>query len=166
MRKKKGQATLEFALVYVSIMAPVTFAIIFTAQLLWVWHSAIEMTREGARYAATHCWQADGNNVLNYIRQNVPVNVDQDQFALGGTANISVAYFTRDANSGTLVDFTCDGDCSPACVPDAVTISITGYEYRRFLAYLGIAPIALPDFTTTLAMEGAGCDPEQGSCTP
>ena len=166
MKRQRGQATLEFVLVYASVIAPVTFAIVFSAQLLWVWHSAIELTREGARYAATHCWQADGGNVKNYIPANVPVNIDQDQFSGSGTATITVAYYTRDPNSGTLVDFACDGDCSPACVPDAVTISIDGYEYRRFMSYLGLAPIALPNFTTTLPMEGAGCDPEQGSCSP
>jgi hypothetical protein len=161
-----GQATLEFVLSYASILAPVTFAIIFTSQLLWVWHSAIEMTREGARYAATHCWQADGGNVTTYMQQHVPVNIDQDQFSGAGTASITVSYYSRDPVSGTLTDYACDGECSPACVPDAVKVTISGYEYRRFLSYLGLAPIAIPDFTTTLPIEGAGCDPEQGSCTP
>jgi hypothetical protein len=34
------------------------------------------------------------------------------------------------------------------------------------LDVLGLPPVALPDFRTTLAMEGAGCNPEEGTCLP
>ena len=164
-RHQQGAVTVEFALTYVGLIIPVTFAIVFTAQLLWVWHSAIEWTREGARYAATHCWQADGSNVSAYMRQNVPVNVDQAQFS-SGTAEIAVSYYARDTSTGALVDFTCTGDCSTACVPDLVIVSVTGYQFTRFFNYLGLNPIALPNYTTTLPTEGAGCNPEDGSCSP
>ena len=30
--------------------------VIFVAEMLWVWHSVVDFTRDGARYAATHCW--------------------------------------------------------------------------------------------------------------
>ena len=163
--RRSGAVTVEFALTYVGLIIPVTFAIIFTAQLLWVWHSAVEWTREGARYATTHCWQADATNVTAYMRQNVPVNIDQDQFS-AGTAEISVSYYSRDPLSGVLIDFACDGDCSTACVPDAVIVSVSGYQFTRFFNYLGLNPIALPNFTTTLPVEGAGCNPEDGSCSP
>ncbi len=169
MRKRRhnqsGAATVEFALTYLGLIIPVTFAIIFTAQLLWVWHSAIEWTREGARYAATHCWQADGSNVTTYMRANVPVNIDQDQFS-SGTADIVVSYYARDPLSGSLVDFNCNGDCSTACVPDVVIVAVNGYQFTRFFNYLGMNPIVLPNFTTTVAVEGAGCNPEDGSCSP
>lgn len=164
-RNESGAATVEFALTYIGLIVPVTFAIVFTAQLLWVWHSAIEWTREGARYAATHCWQADGSNVTTYMKANVPVNVDQAQFA-NGPAEISVTFYSRDPSSGTLIDFTCTGDCSTACVPDVVIVSVTGYQFTRFFNYLGMNPISLPDFSTTLPVEGAGCNPEDGSCSP
>lgn len=163
--KQSGSATVEFAITYVGLIIPVTFAIIFSAQLLWVWHSAIEWTREGARYASTHCWQADATNVTAYMRQNVPVNIDQDQFSTGA-AELSVTYYSRDPASGSLIDFTCSGDCSTACVPDVVIVSLNGYQFTRFFNYLGLNPIALPNFTTTVPIESAGCNPEDGSCSP
>ena len=49
---------LEFALLYAGVMLPLTFMVIFVAEMLWVWHSVIDFTRDGARYAATHCWQS------------------------------------------------------------------------------------------------------------
>ena len=163
--RRSGQATVEYALLTGAVIIPVTFGIIFLAQMLWVWHSLVEMTRDGARYAATHCWQAGGPNVIAYLRANIPVNVDQAQFQTGG-ADIVVNYYSRDPNSGSLTDFSCDTECSPACVPDAVTVSVANYEFRSFVAYLKLQPIVSPNFQTSAALEGAGCDPEQGICTP
>ena len=164
-RKKNGQALTEFALVYVGLIIPITFAIVFTAQMLWLWHSINEWTREGARYAATHCWQPGGSNVLNYMRSNVPVNVDQEQLQ-SGQADVEVLFYARDADTGTLSEFSCDSECSPNCVPDLVTVRVNHYEFRRFMAYLGLSPVQMPNFSTTVPIEGAGCDPEANSCTP
>lgn len=163
--RNSGQATVEFALVYVGLIIPITFAIIFTAQMLWLWHSVNEWTREGARYAATHCWQAGGGNVLNYMRSNVPANVDQEALQ-SGQADVQVLFYGRDADTGTLSEFTCDSECSPNCVPDVVTVSVNNYEFRRFMSYLGLSPIQMPNFSTTVPIEGAGCDPETNTCTP
>jgi len=58
--KQSGQATVEYAITFAAIMAPLMFAIIFTAELLWVWHSIVDFTRDGASYAATHCFEAGG----------------------------------------------------------------------------------------------------------
>ena len=39
----------------------------------------------------------------------------------------------RNAETGALEDFTCDGaECSADCMPDAVTVRITNYQFRRF----------------------------------
>jgi len=163
---ESGQATVEYALTFAGIMMPMTFMIIFTAQLLWVWHSIVDYTRAGAHYATTHCWQASADNVTAYMRANVPAMVDQDQFR-NGSAELTVRYFSRDPDTGALVDFTCDGgDCSTSCVPDAVTVSVSNYQFTRFMSFLGLPPVALPDFRTSMPMEGAGCDPEQMVCLP
>src|SRR5216683_4500576 len=112
MAGRRGQATVEFALTFLVVILPLSFAIIFTAQLLWVWHSVVDFTRDGARYATTHCWQGSGDNVISYMRTHVPLMVDQDQFQQG-QANIVVQYFSRDPASGTLTDFSCNGgECS------------------------------------------------------
>src|ERR1035441_514690 len=54
-----GQALVEFALAWGTVILPLTFMIIYTSELLWIWHSVADFTRDGARYAATHCWQGD-----------------------------------------------------------------------------------------------------------
>lgn len=165
MRKRNGgQATMEFAITFLLVTMPLTFATIFTAQLLWVWHSVVEFTRDGARYASTHCASGGGENVANYMRQHVPVNVDQDQFSTGA-ATIEIRYYQRNADTGVFEDFACEGaDCSQECVPDAVTVRITGYEFRRTLVTLGVPAVPLPDFRATLPMESAGCTPDSTDC--
>ena len=166
MSRARGQATVEFAILAAGVIFPVTFATIFAAEMLWVWHSVVEFTRDGARYAVTHCWQSGGENVLGYMRTHVPRMVDMDQFQ-SGEAEIAVSYFSRDPDSGQLTDFSCDGgDCSTACVPDAVSVRINNYQFRRFVAFLGLPPVILPGFLTSLPMQSAGCDPEQGTCLP
>src|SRR5271167_2131529 len=87
-----GQATFEFALLYGTVMVPLLFGMIYLAQLLWVWHSIVEFTRDGARYAATHCWDANGQNVMQYMQANVPANIDEVEFQSGGSAAINVQY--------------------------------------------------------------------------
>jgi Flp pilus assembly protein TadG len=166
-RGRRGQATVEYAIAFSSLLLPVTFAIVYTSQLLWIWHSVTDFTRNGARYATTHCWQGDGENVRTWMKNNTPLMFDRDQFQ-SGSVEIQVTYMSRDADSGQLAEFSCDGgDCSTSCVPDVVTVKVTNYEFRTFVTnYLGLAPVTLPDFHMTLAMQSAGCDPEQGTCLP
>jgi hypothetical protein len=165
-RRQQGQAALEYVIVSAGVFIPLTFMIIFTAQLLWTWHSVVEWTREGARYAVTHCYQNGGENVRGHMRTNVPVNLDQLEFQSGGVT-IEIAYFQRDPDTGSLTEFNCSGgDCSTECVPDAVTVGVSGYQFRAFMAYLGLPPVSLPNFQTSLPIESAGCDAELGTCTP
>src|SRR5579862_5905420 len=91
----RGQAAVEFILAYAAVLLPLTFALIFTSQLLWVWHSVNDFTRQGAGYAATHCWEASAGNVLDFMRTNVPLTIGQDQFR-SGPAVISVTYSAKD----------------------------------------------------------------------
>jgi hypothetical protein len=155
---------LEYAIVYAGLLLPLTMMITFTSELLWVWHSVVDMTREGARYATTHCWQPGGSNVVSWMRANTPIMVDRDQFRDGG-AEIEVSYFSRNAESGLLEDFACDGTaCSRECVPQVVRVRVTTYEFRAFLSYLGLPPVPVPDFQTMLPMEGAGCSADAEEC--
>ncbi len=164
-RATGGQEVVEYALLSAGVIIPMTFAIIFVSEMLWIWHSVAEFTRDGARYAATHCWQADGVNVQTYMKEHVPPMIDMDQFQ-NGAATLNVVFYQRNAESGELEDFSCDlGECTTACVPDAVTVSVTNYEFRRFVGFLGLPAVAMPDFRTTMAMQGAGCD-ETGVCAP
>ncbi len=166
--RRRGQSTVEFALIYGGVLLPLTFLILLSAELLWIWHSVVEFTRQGAQYAATHCWQAGAENVLNYMRSHVPPMIDREQFQ-SGPAEMVVEYFARDPGTGTLAEFNCEaGDCSTACVPDLVTVRIRNYEFRRLTGLLGLPPIPLPNFHMTLPMESAGCvaGEQEVTCMP
>jgi Flp pilus assembly pilin Flp len=164
-RNQRGAALVEYALAYTAIILPLTFAIVFTAQLLWIWHTIGEWTRGAARYASTHCWQASAGNVQTWMQTNLPAVVNADQFRTGG-ADLSIQYFSRDAGTGALTAFSCDSECSTQCVPDTVTVAVRNFQYQTFFTYLGLPPIQMPDFQTSVPIESAGCDPEQGTCVP
>jgi Flp pilus assembly protein TadG len=162
---RKGQAALEFALLYGGVILPLTFGIVYVAEMYWVWHSIVEFTRDGARYAATHCYETSGQNVIDYMQMHVPVNIDQNQFMAGGSAQINVNYFQLDPTTGILGPAACDGSCSTDCVPDAVTISISNYEFTRFVTYLHLPPIVIPAFPTSMPIESNGCNGDNGAVT-
>jgi hypothetical protein len=158
-RPRSGQALSEFAVLYAGVALPLTFMIVFVSEMLWVWHSVADFTRDGARYAATHCWMSDGSNVAG------PPMIDMDQFQTGA-AGIQVQYFQADPATGALTPFSCSsGDCSAGCVPDAVSVSITNYKFTRFSGFFKLPAVTIPPFTTSVPMESAGCD-ESGNCLP
>jgi hypothetical protein len=163
-RRRSGQATFEFALLYAGVILPLTFMTFFTAEMLWIWHSVADLTRDGARYAATHCWMADGSNVVQWMQSHTPRMVNQAQFQ-NNSVGITVEYFSRDPASGSLAPFTCDGDCSAACHPDTVSVSIANFQFGGLATLFKLAPVTMPDFRTTIPMESAGCD-ETGNCLP
>jgi Flp pilus assembly pilin Flp len=166
LRDESGQTLVEYAILYAGVILPLTFAIVFLSEMLWVWHSVVDYTRDGARYAASHCWTSDGNNVRTYMQTHVPRMIDMDQFQQG-QAQINVEYFAADPTTGELSDFTCSsGDCTVDCLPDAVTVSISSYQFARFQRFFGLPPVVIPDFRTSLPIESNGCDPEQGVCLP
>lgn len=160
-RGQRGQATIEFALLYAGAILPLTFMAIFVAQMLWIWHGVVDFTRDGARYAATHCYSADAANVLSYMRSHVPAIIDQAQFQ-SGDVEIRVDYMSIGAD-GSTAPFTesCGG-----CIPDAVSISIANYRFLRFSSFLGLPPVTMPPFTTNLPMESAGFQDGSGTCVP
>ena len=164
-RGRRGQSAVEFVLTYAALILPLTMMLYHISNMMWVWHSAGEFTRQGAQYAATHCWQPGGSNVLSYMRQNTPVMFARDQFR-DGQAEIEVSYFGRNAESGALEDYACEGTpCSRACVPDVVRVRITNYQYTGLFSYFGLTPVSIPPFTTSMAVESAGCAPEEEACT-
>ena len=70
----RGQATVETALALVFVIIPLTFGLIAFSELAWTYHALATLTRQGAHYAATHCWQDDiGSNVLTWMQGNAPL---------------------------------------------------------------------------------------------
>ncbi len=163
--RRSGQATLEYALLFVGVIVPLTFGIIFLCEMLWVWHSVVDLTRDTARYAATHCYMSDGSNVTTYATSHVPLMIDMNQF-IQGPATINVAYYQQDPSSGQLIQFAgCQTECSVDCTPDAVTVTVSNYQFSNFLSFLKLPPLTIPAFPTSLPMESAGCDPQAQSCS-
>jgi hypothetical protein len=147
---RRGQALTEFAILYAGVILPLTFMTIFVAQALWIWNGVSEWTRDGALYAATHCYDLDAQNrVITYMQSRVPPIIDQAQFQAGGSATIQVQY------------------SEPACedcLPDTVTVSVTDYTFGRMAAYLRLPGIPMPSFATNLPMESAGFRDGSGAC--
>jgi Flp pilus assembly protein TadG len=166
-QRRSGQATIEFALLYTAAILPLTFMAIFVSEMLWVWHSVVDFTRVGANYAATHCWMGDGSNVTTYMTTHVPRMIDMDKFQTG-QAGLQVSYFALDPATGQLSPFACPSgaDCSASCIPDAVTVSVTSYQFTKGLStFFKLPPVTIPPFATSMPMQSAGCD-ESGNCLP
>jgi hypothetical protein len=155
-----GQAITEFALIYAVVVLPLTFMTVFVAEMLWVWHGVCEFTRQGAQYAATHCWQSDGGNVSAWMQANVPAILDQQRFA-AGDVGISVQYFS-DAGVTPFDSSSCGG----VCIPSSVSVSVTNYQFLRFASFMRLPPVTIPPFTTAVPMENAGFQDASGTCVP
>jgi len=164
-RADSGAGLTEFAVLYSSVVLPLTFMIVVVSEMLWIWHSVADFTRDGARYAATHCWLPDASNVVSYMEANVPLMIDQAQFQ-AGTAGIAVDYMQQDPSTGSLLEFACNSAaCSAGCIPDTVSVSITNYQFLRFSGYFKLPPVTIPPFTTSVSTGSMGCD-ESGNCVP
>ncbi len=79
-RGARGQATVEMALALVVGIVPLTLGLIAFTEIAWTYHALATLTRQGARYAGTHCWQDDsGSNVVNWMQANAPPFPDRPQ---------------------------------------------------------------------------------------
>ncbi len=162
----RGQATVETALALMVGIIPLTFGLLAFAEIGWTYHALAALTRQGARYAATHCLQDEsGSNVVTWMQTNAPLFPDRPLLVSGGI-QIQVNYWTHDVQTHETVPFSCAGGCSPECVPDSVTVSITGYQFNHFFPLLGLPPLQVPAFSTTVAMESAGGNPETAVSSP
>ena len=166
-KNSRGQATVEMALVMIAGVIPLTLGLFTFTEIAWTYHALVTLTREGARYAATHCWRDDGSNVITWMQANAPPFPDRPQLASGGI-QIQVRYWMHDPVNHESAQFSCSAAsaCSAECVPDSVTVSISGYEFNHFLTLLGLPALQVPPFSTTVEIEGAGANPETGVSAP
>ncbi len=160
--RQSGQAATEFALLYIVAIVPLTFMIIFVAEMLWIWHSAVDFTREGARYASTSCWALDGGagNVLAHM-QTVEPNVMRHFQSAG--AQVQVAYYTQNPDL-SLTPFDASTCTGGICVPDAVSVGVSNYQFLPFSGFMKLPPVTMPPFTTTVPMESGGYQDDSGVC--
>jgi hypothetical protein len=166
LRASRGQASVEMVLVLIAGIIPLTVGMIAFAEIGWTYHALVTLTRQGARYASTHCWQDEtGSNVVNWMQANAPPFPDRPQLVTG-VVPIQVQYWTHDVANQLSVPFSCTGGCSPQCVPDSVTVSIIGYQFSHFLPLLGLQPLQFPPISATVEIQSAGSDPETGTSYP
>ena len=163
----RGQATIETALALVLAIVPLTIALLGFAEIAWTYHALATLTRQGANYAATHCFQDDtGSNVVSWMVANAPAFPDRQLLATGGIP-IQVQYWTHDSTTHLSNPFACGGtSCSPQCVPDSVTVSISGYSFSHFRPFFGFAPLTVPAFATTVEIQSSGGNAETGVSLP
>jgi len=165
-RASSGNAVVEFAVLYGGVILPLTFMLVFVAEMAWIWHSVVDFTRDGARYAATRCFESDGSasNVLAYMQSNVPPMIDQGQFQ-SGAAGIQVSYFSQNPD-GSLAPFDPNSCSGSLCLPDSVSVGIANYQFTRFSSFFGLPPVTIPPFTTIVPVESAGYQDASGACVP
>ena len=164
--RSRGQATVEMALTLIAAIIPITFGLIAFTEIAWTYHALATVTRQGARYAATHCWQDEsGSNVTNWMQANAPAFPDRPLLVSGGV-QIQVNYWTHDPDTHQSIPFTCGGGCSRDGVPDSVTVSIIGYQFNHFFPLLGLQPLQVPPFSTTVAIVSGGGNPETAVSSP
>jgi hypothetical protein len=166
LTSSRGQAAVEMALALVAVIIPITFGLIAFTEIAWTYHALAAVTRQGAQYAATHCFQDDsGSNVVSWMEAHAPAFPDRALMASGGI-QIQVNYWMHDSDTHQSIAFSCGGGCSPDCVPDSVTVSIVGYQFSHFFSLLGLRPLQVPPFSTTVAIESSGGNPETGVSSP
>jgi len=165
-RSCRGQASVEMALALALGIVPLTLAFIAFVEVAWTYHALATITRQGARYASTHCWQdSAGSNVVNWLQMNAPAFPDRPQLLNGGI-QLLVTYWAHDPSTHQSIPFACGDSCSPQCVPDSVTVSVNGYEFSHLLPLLHLAPLRVPSFSTTVEMESVGADPDRSISVP
>ncbi len=161
-----GQATVEMAVVFGGVLVPAIFGMLMVGQAMWTWQSVAALTRTGANYAATHCWQdGAGSNVISYMQSHVPPMIDAQQIT-NGPAQIQVQYWTEDSANHQTLPFDCAESCSNVCRPDAVTVTISGYQFQSLTRAVGLASISMPPFSTTMHIESSGVNPDTGEALP
>jgi Flp pilus assembly protein TadG len=135
LRAQAGATLIEFALVLVMFL---TFAlgIVDFSRMLYMWNAATEAARMGARYAVVCDDTLNKAAVLARMQALVPQVPD-----------IELAWVPEGCN-----DATCEG----------VTVSISNMSYQwisPIFGSMGLAPMAMPPFSTFLTREVMRKDP-------
>src|SRR5262249_6971923 len=126
-RTMRGQATVELALVLLFGVLPLTLGLIAFLEAAWTYHGLAALTRLGARYASTHCFQeSSAQNVVSWMTHlntaTLPIFPDRQQLATGGI-QITVQHWTHDPDQGS-IPVLCNASCDAECVPDSVTVAV------------------------------------------
>src|SRR5215208_2462899 len=145
---QRGATLVEFA-IGALVFYTATVGVLEFSRLLWTHNALADAARRGARYAVTH---KDSPDEEAYIR-NVVVygNVGGDgQPLVAGLETWMVDVVYKESSIPDVGFGYPDG---------AVTVSITDFEFKFVLPFLGTA-VTMPDYRTTLTAESAGIIPD------
>jgi cell division septation protein DedD len=143
---QRGSTLVEFA-IGALVFFTATFGVLEFSRLLWTHNALADAARRATRYAVTH-YETDVDAV-----KNVAVYGNTD-----GSGQPLVAGLDTD-----MVDVNYKDSSIPGVgfgYPDgAVTVSITNFEFKFVLPFLG-SGVTLPEYRTTLTAESAGVVPD------
>ena len=146
--KKQAQGTflIEFAIIAAALFT-ILFAVIELSRIIWIWNTADEATRRGARVAA----------VCPIDHPAVPEATIFATAGSGGpspilrgldTSNVSVAYLDEFGDAETVF-----GDIK------YVRVSLNGYTVTPLIPFIDTT-FTLPKFETTIPSESLGLIPD------
>jgi len=145
-KSEQGVFTVEFAIIAVALFI-VLFAVIELSRIIWIWNTADEATRRGARVAAV-------------CPINHPAVAEATVFAPSGggpnspilrnltTANVSVAYLDEDGDAETTFELI-----------KYVRVSLNNHTVTPLIPFINTT-FTLPSFETTIPSESLGFIPD------
>ena len=165
-KKQQGVATVEFAIIGALLML-LLLGVIEFARLVFVWNTATEATRRGARIAAVCPVNSPAIRNVSVFNDNSTSGPSAWITGLS-TADVRVEYLN---DSGNPVDCTycnCDDSCGDASFVSIkyVQVSINNYQHTLLLPPPFNVTFTMPAFETTLPRESLGVVPGVGSQCP
>ena len=164
---RSGQASIEFALLYSAVILPLTFMVVFVSEMLWVWHSVVDFTRDGATYAATHCWMGDGGNVTTYMTDACAAHDRHGQIPKRRSGAANQLFFAGPGHRAAhAVRLRLGRRVQRRLRSGRRYGSVTSYQFTKGLStFFKLPPVTIPPFAASMPMQSAGCD-ESGNCLP
>jgi len=150
-KSEQGLYLVEFAIIAAALFI-VLFAVIELSRIIWIWNTADEATRRGARVAAV-------------CPINDPAIAEATIFATAGsggpspilrgldTSNVSVEYLDEDGDAETTF-----GDI------EYVRVSLSDYTVTPLIPFINTT-FTLPSFETTIPSESLGLIPDPDAPT-
>lgn len=137
---QRGSTAVEFALVLMLLLTFV-FGIVDFSRMLFTWNAVNEAARAGARYAVVCHDSISGNDaVLARMQALVP-----------SIQSVNLSWAPSGCNATTC---------------ESLTLTVSNLQFRWISPIAGIggiAPIAMPPFTTTLVRESMRQDTNSGA---
>ena len=162
-KKQQGLATVEFAIVGALLML-LLLGVIEFARLVFVWNTATEATRRGARIAAVCPVNAPA--IQNVTVFNDPATSGASALLAGmSTADVKVEYLDVGGNPADCTYCNCDDTCGDTSFVSIKYVQVSIENYQHTLAFPPIT-LTMPPFETTLPRESLGIVPGVGSQCP